>query len=109
MKCLLDHKASTKKFLGPNRQFDQLEISLVFHKSDNHLTICDSYNVEKAAQFIKSVELETISEAHSLINQRKYEVYNDTKKHILYKKIVARNCNGYSVAPITQFNLSRIA
>ena len=33
-------------FLGSNRQFDWLEISLVFDKSDKDTTIYDSYNVE---------------------------------------------------------------
>ena len=31
-------------FLAPNRQFDWLEISLVYDKSDKHTTIYDSYN-----------------------------------------------------------------
>ena len=36
-------------FLGSNRQFDWLEISLVFDKSHKHTTIYDSYNAELAA------------------------------------------------------------
>ena len=52
-------------FLGMNRQFDWLEISLTFDKSDEHNTVYESYNVEKAATFIKSVTLEKISEAYS--------------------------------------------
>ena len=31
---------------GANRQFDWIEISFVFDKTDKHLTIYDSYNVE---------------------------------------------------------------
>ena len=65
-------------FLGSNRQFYWLEISVVFDKSDKRSTMCDSYNVKKAAQFIKSVELGNISQAYSLTNQRKYEVSHDT-------------------------------
>lgn len=49
-------------FLGANRQFDWAEISLVYNKSDKHTTINGSYNVEKAAQFIKSIEIENITE-----------------------------------------------
>ena len=32
-------------FLGLDRQFEWLEISLVFNKSNKHTTIYDSYNV----------------------------------------------------------------
>ena len=44
------------EFLGSNRQFDWLEISIMNDKSNNHTTIYDSYNRElitlkKAAQF----------------------------------------------------------
>ena len=49
-------------FLGSNRRFDWLEISLVCDwleislvcdKSNKHATICDSYNVKLAAKKIK--------------------------------------------------------
>ena len=40
------------EFLGSNRQFDWLEISIVNDKSDNHTIIYDSYNREVAAQKI---------------------------------------------------------
>ena len=36
-------------FVGANRQFAFLEVSLVHDKSDQHRTIYDSYNVEIAA------------------------------------------------------------
>ena len=41
-------------FLGSNRQFDWLELSLVYDKSDKHTTIYDSYNVEMASKIIKT-------------------------------------------------------
>ena len=40
----------TVGFYGSNRQFDWLELSLVYDKSDKHLTIYDSYNVELTAK-----------------------------------------------------------
>ena len=43
-------------FLGSNRQFDQLEISLVFDKSDKHTIIYDSYNAELAAKNLKIIK-----------------------------------------------------
>ena len=42
-------------FLGANRYFNWLEISLTFDKSNKHITIYDSYNVQKPATFIKSI------------------------------------------------------
>ena len=37
------------EFLGANRQFDWIEISIVPDKSDKHKTIYDNYNREMAA------------------------------------------------------------
>ena len=55
-------------FIGVNRQFDWIEISLVFDKSDKHLTICDSYNAECAARTIKLLEFQNISKEPSATN-----------------------------------------
>ena len=49
-------------FLGSNRQFDWLELSLVYDKSDKHTTIYDSYNVEMAEKIIKFVKLSSFTE-----------------------------------------------
>ena len=39
----------TVDFLGPDRKFDWIEISLVYDKIDKYLTNYDSYNAECAA------------------------------------------------------------
>ena len=39
-------------FLGANRQFDWIELSLVYDKNDKHTTIYDSYNVGMASKKI---------------------------------------------------------
>ena len=44
-------------FLASNSQFDWLELSLVYDKSDKYTTMYDSYNVEMAAKTIKSIKL----------------------------------------------------
>ena len=49
-------------FTGSNRQFDWLQLSLVFDKSDKHTTIYDSYNVEMAEKIIKFVKLSSFTE-----------------------------------------------
>ena len=71
-------------FLGSNRQFDWLEISMVYDKSDKHTTIYDSYNVELASKYINSVKLSNFTEIYSLTNEKKYDMDNLTQKHLLY-------------------------
>ena len=41
-------------FLGSNRQFVWLEITLVFDESDKHTTIYDNYNTKLATKYIKT-------------------------------------------------------
>ena len=57
------------EFLGSNKQFDWIEISIVPDKSDKHTTIYDSYNRELAAQEIKILKLSKFTEIYSLTNQ----------------------------------------
>ena len=64
------------EFLGADRQFDWLEISLVHDKTEKHTTIYDSYNREMAAQEIKSLKLNNFTEVYSLTNEKKYDVDN---------------------------------
>ena len=61
------------EFLGSNRQFDWIEISIVPDKSDKHTTIHDSYNREMAAQLIKSLNLSNFTEIYSLTNKQKIQ------------------------------------
>ena len=72
------------EFLGADRQFDWIELSLVYGKSDKHPTIYDSYNYEIAVWTIKSVRLSNFTEVYSLTNEKKYDVDNLTKQHLLY-------------------------
>ena len=52
--------------LASNRQFDWLELSLVYDRSDKQTTIYDSYNVELAT---KTVKLTNFTEIYSLTNE----------------------------------------
>ena len=54
----------TVHFQGANRQFDWIEISLIYDKNDKHLTAYDSYNAECASKFIKSLKFANISDQH---------------------------------------------
>ena len=73
----------TIDFFGSNRQFDWLEMSLVHDKSDKHTTIYDSYNVEFAAKYIRSLKLSYFTEIHNLTNaihNLTNEIYNLTNE-----------------------------
>ena len=91
------------EFLRANRQFDWIELSLVYDKSEKHTTIYDRYNVELASKAIKLVRLTNFTEIYSLKNEKKKknDIDNLTQKHLLYKQFVAWSCNGSSVAPLT--------
>ena len=97
-----DSDSLNVEFLGSNRQFDWIEISIVPDKSDKHTTIYDSYNREMAAQLIKTLQLSNFTEIYSLTNEKKYSIDNLTQKHLLYKQFIAWNCNESSVAPLTE-------
>ena len=74
------------KFLGANRQFDWIEISIVPDKRYKHKTIYDSYNREIAAQLNKSLKLTNFTELYSITNEKKYDADNLTQQHLLYKQ-----------------------
>ena len=91
------------EFLGANRQFNWIEISIVPDKSDKHKTIYDSYYREMVAQLIKSLKLTNFTELYSLTNDKKYDTDNLTHQHLLYKQFLAWSCNGSSVAPVSDY------
>ena len=77
------------EFLGGNRQFDWIEISIVPDKSDKHTTIYDSYNRQMAVQLIKTLKLSNFTKIYSLTNEKRYNIDKLTQKHLLYKQFVA--------------------
>ena len=99
----------TVDFQGANRQFDWIEISLVYGKSDKHLTAYDSYNAECANKFIKSLEFANISNKYSSTNTLKFDIDNDLQKYLLWKQYLVWCTNGYSTAPVTDFINNPIA
>ena len=77
------------EFLGSNRQFDWLEISIVPDKSDKHTTIYDSYNWELASKEMKTLKLTNFTKVYSLKNEKNHDIDNLTQRHLLYKEFVA--------------------
>ena len=83
------------EFLGANRRFDWLEMSLVHDRTEN--------NREMLAQEIKSLKLNNFTDVYSLTNEKKYDVDNLTQRHLLWKQFVAWNCNGSSIATLVDY------
>ena len=74
-------------FLAFQSQFNWLELSIVYDKSDKHTAIYDSYNIELAAKTIKFVKLLNFTEVYSLTNEKKYDIDNITKKTFIVKTV----------------------
>ena len=48
----------------------------------------------------KKIELSNITGAYSATNMVKFDISNNTQKHLLWKQYVTWHCNGYITAPI---------
>ena len=88
-------------FIGSNRQFLILEISLVYNKSDRHQTIFDSYEI--AATKLQSLKFENASNTYSLTSKIKYDIDNEDDKYLLYAKFAAFNSGGCTISPLTDY------
>ena len=98
----------TVTFKGAQRQFEWLEISLIYDKYYQHLTIYDSYDLELAAKLIKSVKFENTSTTYSLTGKLEYDVNKNDELDILNKMFLAFQCNGSSTAPLSQYKHNKI-
>ena len=95
-------------FQGASREFNWLEISLVYDKSYAHETVYDSYDLELEAHLIESVKFVNASKAYSLTGKLSYDVNNKDEKYQLYKMFFAYQCNGATFAPLTDYKNNNI-
>ena len=93
---------------GAQRQFDWLEISIVWDKSFQHTTIYDSYDVELASKIIQTIKFENTTTTYSLTGKLLYDFEKDDDKNILYKMFIAQQCKRCSAAPLTQYKNNEI-
>ena len=98
----------TCTFKGVQRQFDWIEISVVYDKSFQHTIIYESYDLELASKLIKTIKFENTSATYSLTGKLSYDLEKDDDKSILYKMLVAKACEGCSTAPLTQYKNNKI-
>ena len=101
-------QSCTCTFKGAQRQFDWLEISIVYDKSFQHTTIYNSYDLEIASKLIKIIKFENTSRTYSLTGKLSFDLEKDDDKNILYKLLVAKACDGCSTAPLTQYKNNEI-
>ena len=93
----------TVTFKDAQRQFEWLEISLIYNKSYQHLTIYDSYDLEVAAKIIQSIKFENTTTTYSLTGKLEYDYKNHDETTMFYEMFVAYKCNGCSTASLTQY------
>ena len=93
----------TCTFKGPQRQFDWLEISIVYDKSYQRTTLYDSYDLELAAKLVKTIKFENTSFTYSLTGKLSYDLSTEDEKFLLYKMLVVHSCEGCSSALLTQY------
>ena len=70
------------------RQFDWLEISIVYDKSYQHMAIYDSYDLELAAKLIQTIKFENTSTTYSIPGKPFSDLEKEEDKNILHKMIV---------------------
>ena len=83
----------TCTFKGAQRQFDWLEILVVYDKSFQHTTIYNSYDLELASKLIQSIKFENTTTNYSLTGKLLHDFEKDDDKNILYKIFIAKQCN----------------
>ena len=76
-------------FKGCEGQFDWLEKSLVYKKSDKHRTIYENYNAEYPARMLKNTQLSNISDAYGTTNTMKFDINSGIQNHLLWKQYIA--------------------
>ena len=67
------------------RQFEWLEISLIYDKAYQHLTIYDSHDLTLATELIQSIKFENTRSTYSWTGKLEYDYKNHDEKTMLYK------------------------
>ena len=96
-------QSKTFTFTNAFKQFEFLEISLVFDKSDQHLNIYDSYNAEVAATNIKSIKLQNASNTYSEFNTVKFDLEDEEDRYNLFNSFRAWVTKGSSIVSTNEY------
>ena len=96
-------QSRTINFNNALKQFFFLEISLVYDRSDKHLSIYDSYNAEVASTQIKSIKLQNVSNTYSEFNTVKFDLEDEEDRYTLYDAFVAFVTEGSSIVAESEY------
>ena len=96
-------QSRTINFKNVLKQFSFLEISLVYDRSDKHLSIYDSYNAEVASTQIKSIKLQNASNTYSEFNTVKFDLEDEEDRYTLYNAFVAFVTEGSSIVAESEY------
>ena len=96
-------QSRTINFNNALKQFSFLEISLLYDRSDKHLSIYDSYNAEVASTQIKSIKLQNASNTYSEFNTVKFDLEDEEDRYTLYNAFVAFVTEGSSIVAESEY------
>ena len=96
-------QSKTITFNNAFKQFSFLQISLVFDRSNHHLSIYDSYNAEVAATHIKTIKSQNASNTFCEFNTVKFDLVDEEDGYTLYNVFVAWVTNSFSIVPESDF------
>ena len=85
------------------KQFSFLKILLVYDRSDQHLSIYDSYNPELVATHIKSIKLQNASKSYSEFNTEKFDLEHLEDQYRLHNAFTTWVTDGSSIAPQSDY------
>ena len=101
-------QSKTLTFTNVFKQFAFLEFSLLFDRSDQHLSIYDSYNAEAAATNIKSIKLQNASNTYSQHNTIKFDLEDEEDCFTLYNSFVVFVTKGSSIVPESDYVYNKV-
>ena len=101
-------QSKTLTFTNVFKQFAFLEFSLLFDRSDQHLSIYDSYNTEVAATNIKSIKLQNASNTYSQHNTIKFDLEDEEDCFTLYNSFVVFVTKGSSIVPESDYVYNKV-
>ena len=99
----IDVQSYTAGIDAAKRQFDWLEISYVYDKSNQHNFMYDSYYNELAAVVLRKVKVKYITNAYSILNELKFDLTDKDLKFVFHKQFVQYNNTDCRVAPVTDY------
>ena len=92
-------QSRTIMFNNTFKQFSFPEILLVYERSNQHISIYNSYNAEVAANQIKSIKLQNASNTYSEFNTVKFDLEDEEDRYMLHNAFTAWVTEGSSIAP----------